>query len=569
MNISTQQFANVVQEIPAGQLTMAALIDRINADTSLTVVRRRNLTSSIRRFCAAMGYDPKTAPADHGYYRDRLKRFHPLSVGIQKKRWQTIKSDVGFAFRQAGIVKERSRPRLPYSADWQAFRARFTVQKFRLGLSRFVNFCNRRNIRPRDVCDGVIEAYDLAYRQESFKIRPERHLRQMCQLWNQAAALASELDLQCVIVPSNREVCTSPWDDLPDAFRTQAEAFLTGLSVEADLLSETGPIKPLRPASIKTYRYTLRQIFAALANSGIAPETINTLDMLVQDNNARTVLQHFLDRNDGKPSSMIANIAHVLVIIAEGRVDPKTLLKLKRYRRQLAMRRSGLKPRPRESLRPFVDASNVEKILILPLRIFERVRKKSVLTHKYALQMQVALALELLLMRPIRRKNLVALRLDKHVVRSARNTFIVIEAEDTKNNVELDYRIPRESVALLDFYVEHLLPLCGDNPSKWLFPGQSADRHKSPEQFARQFVKVIREETGLHFYLHLSRHFGAFLWLKENPGAFETMRRVLAHKSLSTTTQSYASFDDNAAVQLFDTMVLRIRDSISREVKDD
>ena len=36
---------------------MADLIEMINADVELTVVRRRNVTSSIRRFCTALGYE--------------------------------------------------------------------------------------------------------------------------------------------------------------------------------------------------------------------------------------------------------------------------------------------------------------------------------------------------------------------------------------------------------------------------------------------------------------------------------------------------------------------------------
>ena len=120
-----------------------------------------------------------------------------------------------------------------------------------------------------------------------------------------------------------------------------------------------------------------------------------------------------------------------------------------------------------------------------------------------------------------------------------------------------------------DFYVKHLLPLFGSNLSGWLFPGANPARHKSGEQFARQFVKTIKEATGLHFYPHLARHFGAFLYLREKPGAFEIVRRVLAHKSLTTTTRSYASFDDEAAVRLFDSLILRIRDTIRREVSDD
>jgi integrase len=553
------------------QSTMADLVAVISADTELDDTRRRNVTSSIRRFCATLGYELTEVPANHGYFRERLKRFHPLAAGIKKKRWQTIKSDVSFAFKQAGITKGQARSLAPHSPEWRTLKDKLSSDYFNWGLSRLARFCSAQGIPPQEVDDGVIEAYDRAVRRESFKENPDRHLREVCRLWNKAVDLLSDLGLRKVKLPSRRENYTSPWQTLPAAFTEDADAWLESMSKEADLLSDEGPIKPLRPASIKAYRFAIRQIFAALVHKGWAPEAIDSLNALVQADNAKSALQFFLERNGEKTSPMIANIAHVLVLIATagGRADQATTDKLKRYRKQLAVRSTGLRPRPRNALRPFVDVANVEKILTLPLRIHERLRRKTELTPKDARLMQVAVALELLLMRPIRRKNLVELRLNEHIVRSGRNTFIVIEPDAVKNEIELDYRIPPESAGLLDFYVKRLLPLLGSNPSGWLFPGAQPERHKSGEQFARQFVKTIKEATGLHFYPHLARHFGAFLYLGEKPGAFEVVRRVLAHKSLATTTRSYSSFDDEAAVRLFDTLILRIRDTIRREVIDD
>lgn len=557
--------------VDPGQRSMADVIALIGADQDLSDARRRNVSSSIRRFCAALGYEVSQVPANHWYFREHLKRFHPLAVGIKKKRWQTIKSDVGFAFKRVGITKGQSRGLAAHAPEWVALKVGWPSTTFNWGLSRLGRFCSTHGILPADVDDGVIAAFGQAIRRETFKTKPERFLRDVCLHWNKAVERLPELRLKKVTLPSNRQTYTSPWETLPVAFREDADAWLENMSKEADLLSDEGPIKPLRPASIKTYRYAIRQIFAALVHKGSAPGAIDSLDVLVRPGNAKAVLQFFLDRNGGETSSTIHNIAHVLGLIATTgrRADQATIEKLKRYRKQLAVRSTGLRPRPRNALRPFVDAANIEKILTLPLRIYERLRKKADLTRKDARLMQVAIALELLLMRPIRRKNLVELRLDEHVIRSGRRTFIVVPADDVKNVVDLDYSIPKESATLLDFYVKRLLPLFGPNPLGWLFPGEDPNRHKSAEQFGRNFSRVVREATGLHLYPHLMRHFGAAVYLREHPGAFETVRRVLAHKSLTTTTRSYTSFDDDAAVRMFDTVVLRIRETIRKGVADD
>ena len=275
-------------------------------------------------------------------------------------------------------------------------------------------------------------------------------------------------------------------------------------------------------------------------------------------------LQFHIDRTGNKPSQNLAQIAHVLVLVAQ-HADDQVVTLLKRYRANLSPKRDGLKRRPREALRQFTDCGNIEKLLMLPERIHRRLRRKPVHTIADARLMQVAVMLELLLMRPIRRSNLVALRLGKHVVKVRSRTMIAIDGAEVKND---DYPVPSESVRLLDFYVERLLPLFGDNPMRFLFPGEVPGRPKSGEQFGRFFTKTIREETGLKVYPHLLRHFGATLYLTENPEGLDVVRRVLGHRSAETTYRSYAGVQDEIAVRRLDELVLGIRATILKELGD-
>jgi integrase len=551
--------------------SMAALITRIQADGSLNDVRRRNVASSIRRFCEALDCSPGQVPATFEYFRDRLTRFHPLAVGITKKRWATIKSDVAFALKHAGAITTALRPRAPLAPEWLTLKSRLPSNVFNWGLSRLARSCGAQGIRPDKVSDEVMEAYNQTMRRETFKTNPNKRHRDVCVLWNKAADLLPDAGLRKVTLPSYQQTYTLSWAALPAPFREEADAWLGTMSMEADLLSEEGPIKALRPASIKCYRYVLRQLVAGLVAKGWPLESVDSLAVLVEPKAAEAALRFFLDRNEGKTSTMISRLAHVLVLVAETAVHPcaEDIDRLKRFRKQLVDRSYGMRPRPKNALRPFTDTANIEKILMLPLRVHNRLRRKPKLTMADARLMQVALALELLLMRPIRRKNLVDLRLDRHVIRSGHRTFIVIPSEEVKNDVAFDYPIPPESAVLLDFYVKRVLPLLGANPMHWLFPGGKADGSRSAARFSALFIETIKKETGLYIYPHLTRHFGAALYLRENPGAFEVVRHVLGHKSLTTTTRSYSSFDDEAAVRMFDDLVLRIREEISRGVKDD
>lgn len=551
--------------------TMADLISKINADEELSVVRRRNVSSSVRRFCAALGYEPGQVPANHYYYRQRLKTFHPLEAGVTKERWQTIKSDVNFALKLAGIVKGQTRGLAPLSSDWTDLKEALPPRHFIWGLSRLGRFCSSLGISPAAVDECVFESFIDAIRRETFKTNPERLHRDVSVKWNQTVDLVPEIGLKKVTLPTYSKTYTTPWPDLPEDFRADAEAWLASMSEEADLLSDTGPIKPLRPASIKSYRYAVQQAFAALLDKGLDDQSISSLAILVRQENAKAILKFYLDRSDGKTSSMVHGISHVLVLIATtwAQPDRETVEKLKHYRAQLAVRRTGLSPKPRNALRQFADAKNIEKILCLPLKIHDHLKRKSSYDKRDALLMQTAAALELLLMRPVRRKNIVELRLDENVIKTGKETFILLPSGQVKNDLELHYKLPRESAALLDFYVKKLLPLFDSNPKGWLFPGENEERHKCGEQFGRNFTKTIRELTGLYLYPHLTRHFGAYLYLNENPGAFEVVRRVLAHKSLTTTTRSYISFEEEGAVKLYDNLILRMRQTIQSEVGDD
>jgi hypothetical protein len=52
-------------------------------------------------------------------------------------------------------------------------------------------------------------------------------------------------------------------------------------------------------------------------------------------------------------------------------------------------------------------------------------------------------------------------------------------------------------------------------------------------------------------------------YLSNNPGDYETVRRVLGHKSITTTVAFYAGIEMEHSVRRFDQAVLRLRDKAS------
>lgn len=552
--------------------TMADLIEAISRDDALSPTRRRNLTSSIRVMARALGMTPEMLPASFEALRERLSRFHPLSAGIRDKRWQNIRADVSFALKRFSTDPVVCHARAALTADWKHVREVLRSSgSSGWKLSRLAGFCSGRGVPPGAVNDAIMSEYGEMVRKSTLKTKPERHLREVCLHWNRAAESRPQLGLHVVAMPSARKRLTPDWADLHPKLRDEAEAWLLHLSTEGDILDETAPSRPLRPASVRSYRYSLRQAVAGHVASGCPLSEIRSLSQLVEGDTPRHILRQHLDRMNGETSSMIAGISNVLVRIAETRADlgEDAIQRLRNLRSRVTPWRRGMSQRPKEALRPFANRDNIEKLLILPVRIFKRFRSLKDPSPRDLLDMQAAVALELLLMRPIRRNNLVQLKLGTNLHFNGPALCITVPGDEVKNGDDLDYPVPAETARLIRFYIDRILPLLGSNPDGWLFPGQGRIGHKAPETLARNFKDTIRRWTGLDIYPHLMRHFGASLHLEHHPGAFETVRRVLGHRSLDTTVRSYAQMQDSVAVRQFDQLVLNIRRRITEGSKND
>ena len=90
-----------------------------------------------------------------------------------------------------------------------------------------------------------------------------------------------------------------------------------------------------------------------------------------------------------------------------------------------------------------------------------------------------------------------------------------------------------------------------------LFPRKCDGKSRLPVNFGQTLGEEIYRQTGLIMNPHLFRHFAAYLYLRERPGDYETVRRLLRHKKLETTMQFYAELSSQWAVEHYDDVVLK------------
>ena len=350
----------------------------------------------------------------------------------------------------------------------------------------------------------------------------------------------------------------------PGSFQDDVADFIARVSGQ-DLLREDAPVRPFAPATIRHRREQMRRFATALVIQGLAAADITDLGLLVQPDNFRCALRFMLDRNGGETSGAIHGAAMAMKSIARHHVgvDDETLDALKGICRKLDPGRGGLSDKNRHRLRQFDDPRNVELLLDLPRRLVAEARKRPDRDRRAALLVQIALAIEILLMCPLRLRNLAGLNLDRHFQRSraARDgvCHLVIGAEEVKNRQPLEFELPDDAVSLLDLYADHYLARLTPTPSRWLFPGKDAFRHKKPGCLSLQISREVFRLTGLEVHVHLFRHIGAKIYLDAHPGGYEVVRRVLGHRSMDTTVDAYTGLESAAAMRHFDQQILTLR----------
>jgi integrase len=519
--------------------------------------KRQELASAIRTVARALARSPEDIPADGRFLASRLKDVAPAAIGVSRLRWNNVRS----LFRTALTFVQPISPgrnRNDLSPEWAALSNNLASRSDKIALSRVLHFCSARGIGPNAVTDETFDEYRL-HLDQSFLKRPNQRFASTVRAWRRAEAAIEGWPQIDVSAPDRRGYWVSRWDRFPESLHRDCQAWLERLAGR-DLL-EDAPFRPVRPATIAHREWQVRAFASALVRMGRDPTTLTSLDDLVQIDVFKSGLRFFLDRASGAPTTAIADLAGVLKAVARHhvRVEPHHLDQMGSIIRRLAPGRRGLTETNRTRLRPFDDRRNILALLNLPDELMRQARRHRNL-QRGAVRAQLAVAIEILLMAPVRMSNLVKLDIEQNLVRpgQGRALHIVIGAEEVKNREPLEYPLPPESVDLVERYIREFRPHLTSAGNSALFPGIGGSS-KNQAFFGTQISRTVRAHTGLRVHPHLFRHITAKLYLDENPGSYEVVRRVLGHRSIDTTIAFYTGLETSAAVRHFDKTILHLR----------
>jgi integrase len=201
------------------------------------------------------------------------------------------------------------------------------------------------------------------------------------------------------------------------------------------------------------------------------------------------------------------------------------------------------------------------RIVNLPERLMRQARLERHAPVRAAVLAQIAVAVAILTVAPVRLGNLASIRLGENLTKPdgpESNYWLVFAKYEVKNRLALHFPLDETVTDLINEYVHDFRPaLVRGRNADWLFPGD-AGKHKEKISFSTQIVERVHKSTGLRITVHQFRHAAGALILKHRPGEYELVRRILGHKSVETTKKFYLALETMQASEIF-TDIIRMK----------
>jgi integrase len=309
---------------------------------------------------------------------------------------------------------------------------------------------------------------------------------------------------------------------------------------------------------------------------GVAIETLDSLSALLEPSLVESVLDGYWERDGETPRTYTIDLARDLLSLARatGAVDSAGLQRLAGHARRLReYKRGGLTDKNMTFVRQVQGSDVWSSVVHLPSKLIEEARlTQDASPLKAAIVAQLAVAIGILTYAPIRLQNLIGIRLEENLIRMnspGTGYWLRFPDHDVKNRVALEFVLREPLAALIAEYVrDHLAMLARGSNGPWLFPGIEYGRHKQSGVLSVQITAIVKKHCGLTLTPHQFRHAAGTLILNAHPGNYELARRVLGHRSVRTTVQSYCGLETTQATAIFGDIVRdKLRDRSLREAR--
>jgi integrase/recombinase XerD len=156
-----------------------------------------------------------------------------------------------------------------------------------------------------------------------------------------------------------------------------------------------------------------------------------------------------------------------------------------------------------------------------------------------AVRYRDGLMIALLAFVPLRRKNITAIEIGRHLVQEGDRWFIIIPREETKTGTSIEFAVPELLVPYLATYLSIVRPRILQGPScKALWINREGGA-LSPGAVSAVVIRRTARRLGIRISPHDVRDAAATTWAVAAPGQIGIARDLLSHSDLRTTTRYY------------------------------
>jgi site-specific recombinase XerC len=547
------------------ETSFADAIAIIAASDELPTQTRRHWATSLRQIAKAMDKPLEVMPARLSAVRGDLARLHHAPTGLTPKTLQNHKSNVRGALRW--LARENRIPKhgAALSPAWESLRAEIKDRFVRWRLSSFMRFCSAQGIAPAEVDERIVERFK-GYRAQSGTPTDDASGRRLVRAWNSNVGKIQGWPARRLTEPAVKPTTELPWTEFPEGLRRDVDQYLQGLTKVRKSRSERR-IRPLKPSTIRQRRMELAAAVRMAVKTGVPIGDLNSLSVLLSPDVVEKILDAYWAKNGETPKAFTIDLAWRFLAIARETkcVDDAACQRLDQMRRHLEDQRcGGLTDKNTALIRQVLTPGVWGRVVKLPQDLMCAARsQRSSAPHRAAVTAQIAVAIAILTVAPVRLANLVGIRLGINLIKPGgpdSNYWLTFPDHDVKNRVRLEYPLEQYLTRMIDEYVHDFRPLVlrGRNDD-WLFPGQSAGA-KASTLFSGQITQRIYQTTGLRMTVHQFRHAAGALILKSRPGEYELVRQLLGHRNVQTTINAYIGLENIRASEIFSEIVMQHMD---------
>jgi integrase len=498
-------------------------------------------------------------PARWMAVRLSIAQMHHARIGVTAKTLSNHKSNVKAALRWLADAYDIPQHGARLSPDWTRF---YEIVDKRLWerISNLARFCAGRGSGPSDV-NNVIFADYWRYRAETTGLATHNGAKRlMVRAWNIAATTIHAWPLKQLTEPAIKMV-EPAWDAFPIVLRHEIETFLAGLAKVRRTVNGKR-LQPCSPTTINNRRGELVAMARMAVRLGVPIASLDSLAALLHPDVVEKVIDAYWKKNGEEPKIGTIDLGWKVLRMARqtGCLDQAALERLDEIRITLEQHRhDGLTQKNLQLIRQVLTDGLWSEVVSLPHVLMEEARAaRDHAPIKAAVSAQLAVAIAILVVAPIRLRNLIGIELGRNLIKPGGLNgpyWLTFPQYDVKNRVDLNFRFDQSLTDLIDEYVNEFRPvlLRGAN-TNWLFPGEFGQpKHKL--HFSKQITFRIQKTTGLRITVHQFRHAAAAIWLKHHPGSYEHIRRVLGHRNLTTTVKFYCGLETIAATDDFAKLI--------------